>query len=152
MAQDFRHSFQNGTHVLLKNSRALDIPNGSLLKQYRPKGVIKVVRCLDGSVKGTCQNPLLASNLENTLAPANRARVSSTGGMGCTYRSTFPFKCFKSTHILMLPDFFWTTIMPECHSVCWSTLLITPEALVRASSFRTLSHRGIEIMLAVNSE
>ena len=51
------------------------MPNGSLLKQYRPKGVIKVVKCLDVVAKGICQKPLLVSGLLNTAAPVNWASV-----------------------------------------------------------------------------
>ena len=61
------------------NSGTLDIPNGSL---KRPYGVMNVVSSLDSSASGICQNPLLASNLLNILAPVSRARVSSTLGMG----------------------------------------------------------------------
>ena len=34
------------------------MPNGILLKQNRPKGVMKVVSRLELSAKGICQNPL----------------------------------------------------------------------------------------------
>ena len=45
------------------------MPKGSLLKQKRPYGVIKVVRRRDSVANGICQKPLLASNLLKTLAP-----------------------------------------------------------------------------------
>ena len=59
---------------LWKCSGALEMPNGMVLKQYRPNGVIKVVRWQLCSASGTCQKPLLASSLLNTLAPESWAR------------------------------------------------------------------------------
>ena len=56
--------------------------NGCLLKQYRPNGVMNVVRSRDSSLSGICQNPLLASSLENTCAPESEAKVTSTFGRG----------------------------------------------------------------------
>ena len=53
--------------VCWKISGAELMPNGSLLKQYRPNCVTKVVSCRDSSSRGICQNPLLASSLENIL-------------------------------------------------------------------------------------
>ena len=50
---------------------ALEMPKGSLLKQYLPKGVTKVVSNLDCSDKGICQNPEFESNLLIILAPAS---------------------------------------------------------------------------------
>ena len=58
------------------------MPNGNLLKQNHPNGVKKVVRSLDGLARGICQNPLFASSLLNTRAPASWAKVSSTFGKG----------------------------------------------------------------------
>ena len=60
------------------------MPKGNLLKQNLPKGVINVVNRWESSDKGIYQNPLFASSLLNTVAPANLPRVSSTEGMGCT--------------------------------------------------------------------
>ena len=68
--------------ILGKCFGAHDIPNGSLLKQYRSKGVMKVVSRRDSSANGTCQKPLLASILENIVAPDNKASVVSTLGSG----------------------------------------------------------------------
>ena len=45
------------------------MPKGSLLKQYLPNGVIKVVRGRDSGANGICQNPLLASSLLKIVAP-----------------------------------------------------------------------------------
>ncbi len=46
-----------------KSSGVLEIPKGSLLKQWCPRGVTKVVRTWDSGSSGICQNPLLASSL-----------------------------------------------------------------------------------------
>ena len=64
------------------------MPKGTLLKQNRPMGVIKVVSRRDSFVRGICQNPELASSLVNTLAPDSWANVSSTLGRGWTSRRT----------------------------------------------------------------
>ena len=58
------------------------MPKCSLLKQYRPAGVMNVVRRRDRCERGICQKPLLASNFVKTLAPVSWARVSSTLGRG----------------------------------------------------------------------
>ena len=54
------------------------MPNGSLLKQYQPKGVMKIIKFFDVAAKGICQKLLLASGLLNTTTPANWASVSSS--------------------------------------------------------------------------
>ena len=48
------------------------MPNGSLLQQYRPKGVWKVVSNDYSSSNCTCLKPFLASSFVNTLAPWRR--------------------------------------------------------------------------------
>ena len=58
-------------HCFWKCFGALEMPNGSLLKQYHPDGVMKVVRRRDSSERGICQNLLLASSFVKTLAPAS---------------------------------------------------------------------------------
>ena len=52
------------------------MPKGNLLKKYHPKGMMKVINSLDSLTSRICQKPLLASNLENTVAPASKARVN----------------------------------------------------------------------------
>ena len=89
------------------NSGALVIRKGSLLKQYLPYGVIKVVRRWDSALSA-----LFASNLLKRVAPVSCARVSSTWGIGNVFQRTFSFRGFKSTHILTSPDRFGTTTMP----------------------------------------
>ena len=63
------------------SSGALEIPKGSLLKQYHPLGEMKVVNGLDSGARGICQKPLLASSFVKTEAPDRSARVSSTFGL-----------------------------------------------------------------------
>ena len=92
--------------IFWKISGALEIPEGSWLKQYCPKGVIKVVSSLEDFARGTRQNPLLASSLENSFAPESWARVSSTCGIGCVSWRTFSFSGLRSTHIWTPTDFY----------------------------------------------
>ena len=44
-------------------------PEEKFAKTILPKGVIKVVSSLEDIAKGTCQNPVLTSSLENSFAP-----------------------------------------------------------------------------------
>ena len=66
-----------------KCSGADVMPNGRCLKQYRPNGVINVVRCEDSFANGICQNPEFTSNFVNTFAPVICANVWSTAGSKC---------------------------------------------------------------------
>ena len=50
------------------------MPNGSLLKQYQPKGVMNVIKFFDVAAKAICQKLLLGSSLLNTTT-ANWASV-----------------------------------------------------------------------------
>ena len=95
--------------VLSRSSRILDkvrwkisaaelMPNGSLLKQYHPDGVTKVVSSRDSSSRVICQNPLLASSFENILLFPSFARLSSTEGMGWTSRWMALLSSVRSTH------------------------------------------------------
>ena len=58
------------------------MPNGNLLKQNLPKGLMKVVRSAESLSRWICQNPELASNLEKIVASPNCARMWSTDGIG----------------------------------------------------------------------
>ena len=128
------------------------MPKGSLLKQYRPNGVMKVVNKRDSLLSGICQNPLLASNLLNTVAPASCASVSSTFGIGCTSLRTFSFRGFRSTQILTCPDFLGTTTIPAHQGVGSLTGDITPICSIRVSSSCTLVRRGMGTFLGVYKE
>ena len=77
------------------NSGALDIPKGSLLKPYLPKGAMKVVRGRDSLATGICQNPLFASSFEKIFAPEAWANISSTFGIECGSRSTLTLGRYK---------------------------------------------------------
>ena len=126
-------------------SGALEIPKGNLLKQYRPFGMMNVVRCREGLASGICQNPLLVSNLVKTLAPASCDRISSTVGNGWTSSSTLSFRGFKSTHIWMFFDFLGTNTIPAHHSVGSSTLEITPNDSILSGSFVTSSVKSVKV-------
>ena len=69
------------------------MPNGNLLKQNRPKGVINVVNLREASASGICQKPDIASSLLNTSAPFNCARILSILGRGYISLWTLLFRC-----------------------------------------------------------
>ena len=130
-----------------KCSDTLDCPNGSLLKQYQPIGVINVVSGLDSGDNGTCQKPLFVSSLLNTVAPASCARVLSAIGNGYTSLSMLSFNLLKSTHIWTLPDSFGTTTIPAHHSVGLLTFEMTPNCSMRCNSFLVASCSGMGMFL-----
>ena len=134
------------------NSGALEMPNGSLLKQYLPNGVMNVVRYFDSSASGICQKPLFASSLLNSVAPDSCAKVSSTLGIGWVSRNTHSFKGFRSMQIRMSPDRLGTTTIPAHQGVYWVTFEMMPVASILCSSVRTFSRSGIATFLGVNSE
>ena len=111
------------------------MPNGSLLKQYLPTGVMTVVRSHEEGERGICQNPLLASSLEKILAPLSHANVSLTFGSGCTYFSeympTLLFNGLRSTQMQTSLFFLGTTTIPAHQGVGCDTLEITPAASMR---------------------
>ena len=126
------------------------MPKGSLLKLYLPNGVINVVRGLELSSRGTCQNPQFASTLLNTTAPCNWASVSSTFGKGCTSLRTLSFNFLKSTQIRTELSFFGTTTIPAHHGVGASIREITPNDSILSSSVRTFWHSGRGMFLGVD--
>ena len=110
-------------------SRAVDIccwnnpgaderPKGNQLKQNLLKGVLNVVNkrdCLDSSI---CQNPELVSNLLNTLALLNWARVCSTDDKMCLCLRTLVQMCEVYTDT-DFPVWLWNrdhTRVPVCGS------------------------------------
>ena len=104
--------------ILLRNtSGADDMPKGSRLKQNRPSGVLKVVRSLGSSSSGICQNPLLASSLEEMVLPWSFARLSSTVFIRWTSLATSRLSAIKSTHTRTRPFSLSTGTIPEHHSV-----------------------------------
>ena len=116
---------------LWKCSGADDIPNGSLWKRYRPKGVMKVVSREDSSERGICQKPAFASSFDITLAPASWARTWSTAGRGCCSRCTLSFSYVNSTQMRTFSLLFGTTTMPEHQSVGSSIFEMTPSLSMR---------------------
>ena len=112
--------------------------------------MINVVSSLELSSSGICQNPLLASNLLKTVAPASCARVSSTFGMGWVSRSTHSLMRRKSTQMRSEPDLLGTTTMPEHQGVGLSERDITPSNSIRPSSFCTFFLKGIGTTRGVN--
>lgn len=84
----------------LTASEGLEILKGSLLKQYCPKGMIKVVSNLEGFATGTCQNPPLVPSLKNSFTPI---QASSTCGIGCfSHLKHHRESCFSSQCHLLL--------------------------------------------------
>ena len=110
-------------------SGALLIPNGSLLKQNRPYGVIKMVNSLDSVASGICPNPLLASSFLKIIAPVSCARAVLTLGIGCmcTSHNTCSLRDFMSTQIRTAPEAFGTTTIAAHHAVGSVTHDITPK-------------------------
>ena len=104
--------------------------------------MIKVVSGRDDSESGICQNPLLASSLEKTFAPASWASVSSTFGIGWTSRSTFSLRGLRSTQMWTLQFFLGTTTIPAHRWVGLSTFEIIPKDSIRWSSSSTCGRRG----------
>ena len=102
------------------------IPNGRRLKQYRPNGVTNVVRCCDSTSRGICQNPLLASSLENILLLPNCARLSSTVGIGWTSLWTALLGWVRSTQMRRSPLGLGTGTTPAHQVVGEVTEEITP--------------------------
>ena len=77
------------------------MPNGSLLKQKRPNGVMNVVNSRLFLANGIYQNPLLASSLLITVTPVSCANISSTPGNGCVSLiiRTLSLRGFKLTQL-----------------------------------------------------
>ena len=102
-----------------KCSGALDIPNGSLLKQYLPKGVMNVVSNCDSSASGICQKPQFASSLLKILplsvAPVCR-QLEEVGGL-------------RSTYTLIAPSFLGATTIAAHQGVGFLHLSDNPHPL-----------------------
>ena len=128
------------------------MPNGSLWKQKRPNGVIKVVNNAESGDRGTCQRPELASSLEKMMAPEIWARTWSTDGRGCRSRQTLSLSLVRSTHIRTFQFGFGTTTIPVHQSVGCSTLAMTPRRSIRSSSSFTSCIRGIATLLTTHWE
>ena len=103
---------------------------------------MKVVNHLDSLASGICQNPLLTSNLLNSVAPDNCASVVSTLGMGCTSLNTFSFSGLRSTHIRTAPESLGTTTIAAHHGIGTSTGEITPRLCMHCNSQCTFDRNG----------
>ena len=121
------------------------MPNGSLLKQNHPKGVMNVVSSLDSLAREICQNPPFASNLLKSFAPDSCARVVSTLDIGWTSRKTFSLSGLRSTQIRTAPESFGTTTIAAHQGVGSCTGDIIPILCIHCNSDCTfdLSGRGI---------
>ncbi len=107
---------------------------------------MKVVYLADSFVNGTCQKPILASNLLNTVAPASMPRVCSTEGRINFSLHTDSFILVKSTQMRTVPAFFGTTTIPAHQSVGSSILVITPIFSIRSISSFTFPRSGRGIL------
>ena len=109
-------------------------PNGRRVKQYRPTGVLNVVRSWHSSAIGTLQYPAFASSLLKIVAPWKLGFISSRVGILCGHLLMALFRCLGSRHIQMLPSFFVLYTMLEHQSVCSLTRLMTPVFSICLSS------------------
>ena len=75
---------------------------------------------------GICQNPELASKVENTRAPTSCARDCSTAGRGCLSRLTLLLRWVRSTQMQTFPLPFGTITISAHQSVGSLILVITP--------------------------
>ncbi len=140
-------------HILIwNNSGALEIPNGSLLKEYRPNGVIKVVNWWDSLAKRTCQNPELASNFVKIFVLPNWHSVWSTEGKINFFRLTALFNFVRSTHILTVLSVLSTGTIQEHQSLGRSTFWMMSSFSILDNSSLTLSVKGTGIHLATFTE
>ena len=119
------------------------------MQQNLPNGITKVVRRADSLASGICQNPELASNFVNTLAPANWAKVCTNAGRVCRSLQTLSFRRVRSTHIRTFPSGFGTTTIPEHQSVGSWTHLTTPSLYIRSRSALTFGSIGIATLRGV---
>ena len=125
------------------------IPNGSLLKQNLPNGVINVVNLALSGRRGICQNPLDVSSLEKHWAPASLGAITSKVGSTNIERFAAQFSLLKSTQILSFPYLLYSGTMGAHHSVGSVTLLMIPAFSIHLSSSLTLGIKGKAILLVV---
>ncbi len=118
------------------------IPKGSLRKQKRPTGVIKVVSFLQLASNSICQNPLDASNVENMHEPDNCGKISSSVGRINLSRFTASFNFLRSTQILTLQFFFITGTIGAHQSVASVTSSMIPDFSICCSSSSTFGSNG----------
>lgn len=77
---------QDSGHALLKVFRCTGDPEWLFVEIIPPRWcAMNVINRREAGERGICQKPLFASNLVNSLAPVNWARVSSTLGRGVDF-------------------------------------------------------------------
>ena len=112
------------------------------MKQNLPMGVMNVVSDFDSSVRGICQNPDLAFNLENILLPDSFTKLSSTEDIGWGSCLTASFSCVRSAQILTKPLGLGTATIAEHQLVGSVTGEITPLFSMSPISFSTFGFNG----------
>ena len=73
------------------------------MKTEPPKWCDECCSKADSGDNGICQNPLLASSIENKFAPVNWANTCSITGSGCRSLQSLSFSLVKSTQIRTKP-------------------------------------------------
>ena len=125
-----------------KCSVALNMPNGILLKQNQPKGVMKVVSRWELSEGWFFQNPLLASSLLKIFVATSCVSISSTFGSAWVSRRTCALSGLRFTQMHTVPSCFGTTTIPAHHGVGTCTLKINPKDSILFNSSLTFLRRG----------
>lgn len=97
--------------------------------------------------RGICQNPELASRVENTWAPASSATNCSTAGGECLSLQTFLLRWARSTQMQTFTLPFGTTTIPVHNCVGSLTRVMTPCFTILASSSFTGCIRRIATRL-----
>jgi hypothetical protein len=90
-------------------------PSGILMKQYVPKGVIKLVLALSSSFMYIWWYPEKQSRSDMTSHPAALSTILSIRGNGKLSFGQALLRLVKSMHIRHLPLFFCTITTLESH-------------------------------------
>ena len=123
------------------------IPNGSLLKQNCPNGVMKVVSNADSLDNLICQNLEFASNLEKTFAPQSWARICSTDGRMWCSLCTLSLSFVRSMQVLTLPSDL--ELLPYLHTNLSAHARVRSLQVLPSSSIRPrlYSVKGLRLFL-----
>src|SRR5436190_21881790 len=105
------------TFFFWNTSGAIEIPNGSLLNLYLPKGVPNVQRLELSSSNSIFQKPSFRSKTLKKHLPPKSLNNSSVVGIGKCARLIELFKCLGSKHILSDPFAFSTNTNALTQSV-----------------------------------
>ena len=117
--------------------------NGRRVKQYRPTGVLNVVRSWHSSAIGTLKYPAFASSVLKIFAPWNLGFISSRVGILCGHLLMALFRCLGSRHIRMLPSFFVLYTMLEHGIVVYGIVVYGIVVLLGNCSFPCCHHKVI---------